>query len=170
MAMRDYAPFPGGGPGVPYRPPGPHRLRIGDAERDAATADLGEHYAAGRLNLDELHERVDAVLTAKTFGQLATIMADLPGPGRLPWHAGPNGYWSSMHPGQYPTGGRTFRGLTPIEPEPAEHGARFAALALLLLAMLIWLFTALLFIRHGFYHAGPTGPVIPHGPLPRPGG
>src|SRR5277367_6829995 len=92
MAMRDYAPSPGG-KGDPYRPPGPHRLRIGDAERDAATADLGEHYAAGRLNLDELHERVDSVLAAKTFGQLAAVMEDLPGPGRLPWRAGPAGYW-----------------------------------------------------------------------------
>ena len=59
-------------------------LRIGDAERDAAAADLGEHYAAGRLTLEELNERLDAVFAAKTFGQLTRIMADLPGAGRLP--------------------------------------------------------------------------------------
>jgi hypothetical protein len=90
MAMRYYAPFPGGG-GESLRPRGPHALRIGDAERDAAAADLGEHYAAGRLTLDELHERLDAVFSAKTFSHLARIMADLPGPGRLPWHARPGG-------------------------------------------------------------------------------
>ena len=59
-------------------------MRIGDAERDAAAADLGEHFTAGRLNLEELHERLEAVFAAKTFGQLARIMSDLPGPGRLP--------------------------------------------------------------------------------------
>ena len=59
-------------------------MRIGDAERDAAAADLGEHFTAGRLTLEELHERLEAVFAAKTFGQLARIMSDLPGPGRLP--------------------------------------------------------------------------------------
>ena len=90
MAMRYYAPFPGGG-GDPARPRGPHALRIGDAERDAAATDLGEHYAAGRLTLDELHERLDAVFSAKTFGQLTRIMADLPGPGRLAWRTAGHG-------------------------------------------------------------------------------
>jgi hypothetical protein len=40
-------------------------------------------------------------------------------------------------------------------PTPADRAGRFAALSLLLIAMLIWLFTALLFARHGFYHGGP---------------
>jgi hypothetical protein len=159
MAMRDYAPLPGGR-GDPCRPPGPHRLRIADAERDAATADLGEHYAAGRLTLDELHERVDAVLTAKTFGQLAAIMADLPGPGRLPWHAGPGAYWRGARPGLPPADGLSATGRTHDHREPAQRGGRFAALALLLLAMLLWLFTALLFVRHGYYHYQP-GPHMP---------
>ena len=51
MAMRYYAPFPGGGSvpgnhGEPRPRGGPQALRVGDAERDAAAADLGEHYAA----------------------------------------------------------------------------------------------------------------------------
>ena len=82
MAMRYYAPLPGGGD--PFWPRGPHVMRIGDAERDAAAADLGEHFTAGRLSIEELHERLEAVFAAKTFGQLARIMSDLPGPGRLP--------------------------------------------------------------------------------------
>src|ERR1700727_2848289 len=76
------APLPGGGD--PLWPRGPHVMRIGDAERDAAAADLGEHFTAGRLSIEELHERLEAVFAAKTFGQLARIMSDLPGPGRLP--------------------------------------------------------------------------------------
>ena len=43
-------------------------------------------------------------------------------------------------------------------PTPTDRAGRVAALSLLLLAMLIWLFTALLFARHGFYHVGPYGP------------
>jgi hypothetical protein len=33
----------------------------------------------------------------------------------------------------------------------SDHVSRFAALALLLLAMFLWLFTALLFAHHGYY-------------------
>ena len=88
MVMRYYAPLPGG---EPFWPRGPHAMRVGDAERDAAAADLGEHYTAGRLTLEELHERLEAVFAAKTFGQLARIMSDLPGSGRLAGLARPFG-------------------------------------------------------------------------------
>ena len=171
MATRYYAPFPGAG-GDPARPRGPHVLRIGDAERDAAATDLGEHYAAGRLTLDELNERLDAVFSARTFGQLNRIMADLPGPGRLAWRtalyaAVPPAGWDPAvfpyaHLGMTGTpwpaasapGARQARELA-APPTPTDRAGRFAALSLLLIAMLIWLFTALLFARHGFYHGGP---------------
>jgi len=174
MAMRYYAPFPGGG--EPPRPRGgPHALRIGDAERDAAAADLGEHYAAGRLTLDELNERLDAVFSSKTFGQLTRIMADLPGPGRLPWRTGPVRTGGGWAPAAFPPEGPFRIGDRPwhaanssmvgfqtrgpqAPPTPTDRAGRFAALSLLVLAMLIWLFTALLFARHGFYHGGPYGP------------
>jgi Domain of unknown function (DUF1707) len=180
MAMRYYAPFPGGG-GDPPRPPGgPHALRIGDAERDAAAADLGEHYAAGRLTLDELNERLDAVFSSKTFGQLTRIMADLPGPGRLPWraaHGRTGGGWAPtgfpddgpfwMTDGPWHAANSSMIGFQTRGPQapptPSDRAGRVAALSLLLLAMLIWLFTALLFARHGFYH--PAGPYGPSGPL-----
>jgi hypothetical protein len=149
MAMRYYAPFSGGG-SDPLRPRGPHALRIGDAERDAAAADLGEHYTAGRLTLDELNERLDAVFAAKTLGQLTRVMADLPGPGPLPWR--------TTRPGRQGDLG-VKPGARPREPHtPTDRAGRFAALALLMLAMLIWLFTALLFARHGLYHQQYTYP------------
>ncbi len=179
MAMRYYAPFPGAG-GDPARPRGPHALRIGDAERDAAATDLGEHFAAGRLTLDELHDRLDAVFAAKTLGQLTRIMADLPWQGRLAWRSawhgtGPHGGWGHgpyPHLGPYPhfgpyahlgmAGGpwpdaRPRAGEPRPRPPPAARAGRFAALSLLLIAMLIWLFTALLFARHGFYPQGGPG-------------
>ena len=40
-------------------------------------------------------------------------------------------------------------------PSPADRAGKFAALSLLILAMLIWLFTALLFVRHGAPAIGP---------------
>jgi hypothetical protein len=59
-------------------------LRIGDAERDATIAKLREHFAAGRLTLDELTERIDGALAAKTQGQIDALTADLPRL-RPPW-------------------------------------------------------------------------------------
>jgi hypothetical protein len=174
MATRYYAPFPGGN-GDPARPRGPHALRIGDAERDAAATDLGEHYAAGRLTLDELNERLDAAFSAKTHGQLTRIMADLPGPGRLPWRtavhgaAPPVGWDPAVFPyAHLGIAGRPWPAASLPEADdqdgersaqrtPADRAGRFAALSLLLIAMLIWLFTALLFARHGFYHDGGGG-------------
>jgi Domain of unknown function (DUF1707) len=53
-------------------------LRIGDRERDAVAAELQEHYARGRLTLEEFNQRIDAVFAAKTQGDLSRITADLP--------------------------------------------------------------------------------------------
>ena len=153
MAMRYYAPFPGPGGELPggrgresFRPVAPHMLRIGDAERDAAAADLGEHYVAGRLTLDELNHRLGAVFSARTYGQLTRIMADLPRLRRPDWV-----------PVSWPPDG-----FPPYERRPAtpsDRAGRFAALSLLILAMVIWLLTAMLFARHGFYYQmGPPGP------------
>ena len=59
-------------------PPAPG-MRAGDADRDTAAAALGEHFAHGRLTFDELNARLDAVLTATTFGDLSHAARDLPG-------------------------------------------------------------------------------------------
>lgn len=53
-------------------------LRIGDAERDRAAADLGEHYAEGRLTAAEHAERLDRIWAARTRADLAPVFADLP--------------------------------------------------------------------------------------------
>ena len=59
-------------------------IRIGDAEREQAQADLGEHYAAGRLDHDEYTQRLDQVWAARTQSELAPVFRDLPGPGPAP--------------------------------------------------------------------------------------
>jgi DUF1707 SHOCT-like domain len=56
------------------------RMRVSDADREQVTARLREHYAAGRLDSDELDERITAALNAKTYGDLRRVMADLPEP------------------------------------------------------------------------------------------
>lgn len=56
------------------------RIRASDADREHATARLREHFAAGRLTSGELDERISAALSAKTYGELRQLMADLPEP------------------------------------------------------------------------------------------
>jgi hypothetical protein len=53
-------------------------LRIGDADREAAAATLREHYAQGRLTLEEFNQRLDAVFAATMQSQLRHIIRDLP--------------------------------------------------------------------------------------------
>jgi hypothetical protein len=53
-------------------------LRASDADRERVTRLLGEHSADGRLTLDELAERVDAALQARTQAELDALLTDLP--------------------------------------------------------------------------------------------
>ncbi|WP_163508766.1 DUF1707 SHOCT-like domain-containing protein [Fodinicola acaciae] len=55
-------------------------LRIGDAEREAAIAALGEHLSAGRLTLDEYGTRSAEATSATTRGDLLALFKDLPAP------------------------------------------------------------------------------------------
>jgi hypothetical protein len=67
-------------PEIPARhhpAPGPD-LRVGDAERDATAAALGEHFARGRLTFDELIARLDAAFTATMRSEIAQTTRDLP--------------------------------------------------------------------------------------------
>ena len=53
-------------------------VRVGDADREAIAAQLREHYADGRLTLEELNERLDQTFAAKTRADLNIVMRDLP--------------------------------------------------------------------------------------------
>src|SRR5690349_22842734 len=55
-----------------------YNVRVGDADRDAVATQLREHFADGRLTLDELNERLDQAFAAKTKADLNTVMRDLP--------------------------------------------------------------------------------------------
>jgi hypothetical protein len=62
----------------------PGAMRASDADRDAVLAELGEHFQAGRLTLEEFDERSDVALRARTYGELADLTRDLPAPARAP--------------------------------------------------------------------------------------
>lgn len=52
--------------------------RIGNDERDATVDALTAHYSAGRITHEELEERSALALAARTHGELAPLLADLP--------------------------------------------------------------------------------------------
>jgi len=54
-------------------------LRASDCDRDAVVDRLREAAGEGRLEPDELEQRVDAALRARTYGELGWLVADLPG-------------------------------------------------------------------------------------------
>jgi hypothetical protein len=53
-------------------------LRAADADREAVTERLREAAAEGRLEPDELEDRVHTALRARTYGELERVVADLP--------------------------------------------------------------------------------------------
>ena len=54
------------------------QLRIGDAERHQVAEILREAAGEGRLDLDELDQRLEAAYAAKTYADLVPLTADLP--------------------------------------------------------------------------------------------
>jgi hypothetical protein len=58
----------------------PDQLRIGTQEREDAVRALGEHFADGRMPVDEYEERVGTALEARTRADLRPLFADLPAP------------------------------------------------------------------------------------------
>jgi Domain of unknown function (DUF1707) len=59
-------------------------LRVSDADRDRAIAELSEHYQAGRLTTEELEDRTGRALQARTAADLAGLFADLPRQRQVP--------------------------------------------------------------------------------------
>jgi Domain of unknown function (DUF1707) len=80
-------------------------IRVSDADRDAVAAQLREHYAQGRLTMDELNERLDRVFASRTNLELAAVTSDLP-------YTSPRGVLPSDRVGRAGswTGNSQFRG------------------------------------------------------------
>jgi len=64
--------------------PEPRNLRASDADRERVANVLRDAAGDGRLTMDELDERLDAVYAAKTYAELEPITHDLPAAGAAP--------------------------------------------------------------------------------------
>ena len=104
-------------------------MRVGDADRESVAAQLREHYAQGRLTLDELNERLDRAFASRTRTDLNAVTSDLPytAPSRiLPsdrgWQGGGTAQarsyqgWSGHGPGGGFGAGRTRGGFLAMLP------------------------------------------------------
>lgn len=103
------------------------QLRLSDAERETASQALGEHYAQGRLDADEHHERHERIWAARTRGEIPPIFTDLPG--GSPLHPAPA--WSAAAPRP------AFAGRSPFAPpraRPARGGLPWPLKVLLAIA------------------------------------
>jgi len=78
------------------------QLRVSDAERQAVTDRLAEHFAAGRLDQAEFDDRVGRAMSAKTRADLSGLFADLPETGAPASPGLPRG--SGSTPGDGPRG------------------------------------------------------------------
>ena len=107
------------------------QMRIGDADRDRVVGELQRHYVEGRLTSDELGERVDRALAARTEGELAPLLEDLPAPEAAPPVVRERQWWTPFV---------TFPGVVLV-----------AMVGLMLLTWLIWMPSG---------HLGPGGPPV----------
>jgi Domain of unknown function (DUF1707) len=60
-------------------------LRASDADREAVVDRLREAAGEGRLEPDELEQRVEGALRARSYGDLAELVVDLPADSRMRW-------------------------------------------------------------------------------------
>jgi len=74
------------------------RLRVSDADRDAAVTELGQHFQAGRLDAAELDDRTGRALRARVRGDLDPLLADLPRPAPAPVRVPQAAAWPARPP------------------------------------------------------------------------
>lgn len=120
------------------------RLRIGDAEREEAAHELGEHFALGRITAEEHSERLEQIWAARTSADLTPAFADLPRPRPAP-------------PTTAPTSGRAWTGRTGPLPRVPFPVKLLIALVVVVLVFthLPWILVALLvylFVIRRFSH------------------
>lgn len=69
---------------IENRPHDPSLMRISDADRQRVADVLRDAAGDGRLDLDELEERLELTWAAKTYGELVPITLDLQAAGPVP--------------------------------------------------------------------------------------
>ena len=111
-----------------------YNVRIGDADREAIAAQLREHYADGRLTLDELNERLDQTFAAKIKADLDVVMRDLPHVARPLTDAPAAGFGNTAWQGQAWPGPTGRSGWD----YGNESGRRYGRAAFAPLLVLMW--------------------------------
>jgi hypothetical protein len=131
-------------------------MRASDADRDKAAAALREHCAQGRIDVEELNERLEGVYSARTLGDLRRVTADLP---EEDLYELPVPSWRSSSPARRGGGG--------LDRSRMRAGwATYASVNLI--CLMIWLLTA---VSSGSWYpwwiwvAGPWGAVMLAGQL-----
>jgi Domain of unknown function (DUF4190)/DUF1707 SHOCT-like domain len=92
---------------APYGPPGQPWMRAATADRDQVIDLLTAAYGEGRLTRDEFDERSARALAGKTYADLSSVVADLPGGSPVavqPYRAG-------YYPPSRPTSGLAIASL-----------------------------------------------------------
>ncbi|MCW2859259.1 MAG: hypothetical protein JWP48_967 [Actinoallomurus sp.] len=127
-------------------------MRASDADRDRVAAALREHCAQGRIDVDELNDRLDGVYSARTLGDLQRVTDDLP---EEDLYELPVPSWRQSTPARRMGGG----GLS----LPALTGSWAAYTTVNLVCIVIWMITA---VSTGVWYpwwlwvAGPWGVVM----------
>lgn len=63
---------------MPSQQPDPRDLRVSHADREKVAEMLRDAAGDGRLDMEELEERLESAFNAKTYGELEPLVADLP--------------------------------------------------------------------------------------------
>jgi Flp pilus assembly protein TadB len=136
-------------------------IRVSDADRDAVAAQLREHYAQGRLTMDELNDRLDRVFAARTNLELASVTSDLP-------YASPRGVLPSDRVG----GSGPWRGNAQFrrdqrggQDERRHPGWDRSILGIIPLVLAVWCLIILLGVMGFGLGSGPSIVVIVLGAL-----
>jgi hypothetical protein len=111
-------------------------MRVSDAEREAAAAELREHFTSGRLDQEELDQRLTAAFAARTRGDLDALFTDVPPASGREWSGGSTAGGQAAGPRPFGTGsfgGGPFGagpfGAGPFGASAAERDDRDAARA-----------------------------------------
>jgi len=104
-------------------------MRVSDADRDRAVAELSEQFQIGRLTQDEFGDRSGRALQARTGDELRALFADLPsGPGAVTGAAA----------GPAPDDEPPFGAMDSVGGNfPARRGPRARYVVLLVIAVII---------------------------------
>ena len=97
----------------------PAQLRVSDADRHAVAEVLRKAAGEGRIDLDELDERLEATYGAKTYADLVPLTADLPVAGTP--HAAPAP--TTPRPSLPVPGGPTYTSSFAVMSETKRQGA-----------------------------------------------